>query len=108
MRYVSSIPPVSTSSNARQVRALSAVQGVKPVPVPERGVPYVELSTLHQGSVSIVEQQKKREVPLDDRRKLCRRLSHQAVLVELRSGIDRRHQNLREDGGTNDHIDEIA
>lgn len=106
MRYVSSIPPVSTSSNARQVRALSAVHGVKPVHVPERVVPYVELSTLHQGSVPIVEQQKKREIPLEDRRKVCRRVSHQAVLVELRSGIDRRRHNLRD--GATEHIDEIA
>ncbi len=107
MRYVSSIPPVSTSSNARQVRALSAVQGVRPVQVPERVVPYVELSSVHQGSVPIVEQQKKRDILLEDRRRICRRLSRQSVLVELRSGIDRRRQNLR-DSGVADHIHEIA
>ena len=107
MRYVSSIPPVSTSSNTRQVRALSAVQGVKPVHVPEQVIPYVELSTIHQGAVPIVEQQKKRDIPLEDRRKVCRRVSRQAVLIELRSGIDRRRQNLR-DGGATEHIDEIA
>lgn len=107
MRYVSSIPPVSKSTNAHQVRALSAVQGVKPVHMPERDVPYVALNPVHPDTLPIIEQYRKRNVPLQDRRKLCRRVSRQAVLVELRSGIDRRRQNLR-DSGTSDHIDEIA
>jgi hypothetical protein len=107
MRYVSSIPPVSASSNARQVRALSAVQAVKPVHIPVRIVPYVETSMVHQGAVPIVEQQKKPNIPIENRRKISRRVNRQAVLVEFRSGIDRRHQNLRE-SGTAEHIDEIA
>jgi hypothetical protein len=89
------------------VRALSAVQGVRPVHAPDRFVSIVELSTVHPRPEPVVVQQKKRDTSLEERRKLCRRISHQAVLVELRSGIDRRHQNLR-DSGTSGHIDEIA
>lgn len=32
-----------------------------------------------------------------DRRKVCQRILHKPVLVELRSGINRRRHNLRED-----------
>ncbi len=108
MRYVSSIPPVSTSSRTRQVRALAAVQGVRPVHTPEQVIPYAAVITSHQGStLPPVDLYQKRDVPAVDRRKICRRVSHQAVLIELRSGIDRRRHNLR-DGAPIDHIDETA
>jgi hypothetical protein len=45
--------------------------------------------------------------PFEDRRKACRRLSQQPVLVELRSGVERRRHNLRADDLV-DHIDETA
>ena len=108
MRYVSSIPPVTTSPRTRQVSPLSAVQGVKPVHAPLQVVPNIEFNAAHQSSVPLVEQQKQRDKPnAEDRRKYCRRVNHQAVLVELRSGIDRRHHNLRE-GDVVEHIDEVA
>jgi len=107
MRYVSSIPPVTTSPSSQQVSALIAVHAVKPVHAPLKAVPYVELNTVHQESVSLVEQQKHRKIPAEDRRKYCRRMHHQPVLVELRSGIDRRHQYLL-DGDVVEHIDELA
>jgi hypothetical protein len=50
---------------------------------------------------------KKRVATFEERRKLCRRVTHQAVLIELRSGIDRRRHDLRE-GAVADHIDETA
>jgi len=43
----------------------------------------------------------------EDRRKVCRRVKHQAVIIELRSGIDRRRHNLR-GSDQHDHIDEEA
>jgi hypothetical protein len=107
MRYVSSIPPVTTSPRTRQVSPLSAVQAVKPVHAPLQAVPSIEFSTAQQGSVPLVEQQQQRTLPVEDRRKFCRRVKHLAVLEELRSGIDRRHRNLR-DGDVVEHIDEIA
>lgn len=108
MRYVSSIPPATTSPSTRQVGALSAVHAVKPVHAPERAVPYVELHTAYQESaVPVVEQLLHRDIPVEDRRKYCRRVSHQAVLEELRSGIDRRHHNVL-NGDVVEHIDEIV
>jgi hypothetical protein len=109
MRYVSSIPAVSTSARTRQVHALSSVQAIKPVHTPEQVIPYASVITAHQGStVPLLDDvYKRRDIPVEDRRKLCRRANHQAVLIELRSGIDRRHHNLRE-GAVVDHIDETA
>ncbi len=108
MRYVSSIPTVTTSLNARQVSALSAVHAVKAVHAPERAVPYIDIHTAYQGStVPLVEQRQHPVIPVDDRRKYCRRVSHMAVLEELRSGIDRRHQSLI-NGDVVEHIDETA
>lgn len=108
MRYVSSIPPLPTSPNTRQVNALSAIHAVKAVLPPERAVPYVELHTAYQESaVPVIEQPQQRDIPTEDRRKYCRRVSHLPVLEELRSGIDRRHHNVR-DGDVVEHIDEIV
>jgi hypothetical protein len=108
MRYVSSIPPVSTSSTSRQVRALSSVHAVRPVHTPEQVIPYVSAITAHQKpAVSLGEILKKRASTFEERRKFCRRVTHQTVLIELRSGIDRRRHNLRE-GAAVDHIDETV
>jgi hypothetical protein len=89
------------------VSALSAVQAVKPVHAPLQTVPYVALNTEHQASIPVVEQQQHRDIPVIDRRNYCRRVNHLAVLVELRSGIDRRRRNLRE-GDVAEHIDEVV
>ena len=104
MRFVPSISPVTTSPDARQVRGLSAVKAVKPVQPRELTVPFIDRQAPHQEAVHMVAQKRQGDVPLEDRRKACRRLSHQPVLEELRSGIDRRHHNLRE-GDVAEHID---
>lgn len=107
MRYVSSIPPVATSPDTHQVKGLSAAYAVKPVYPREQPIPYVEQHTALHQDAHLVEQDRQRDMPLEDRRKACRRVHHQSVLVELRSGIDRRHHNLRE-GDIVEHIDEQA
>lgn len=108
MRYVSSIPPVSTSSGTRQVRALSSVHAVKPVHTREQVIPYIPAIKAHQEPTVLLDEiLKKRVATFEDRRKLCRRVTHQTVLIELRSGIDRRRHNLRE-GAVADHIDETV
>jgi hypothetical protein len=110
MRYVSSIPPVSGSSTTRQLRALSPVHAVNPVHTPEQVIPYVPAPAArvhHEPTLSLVEQSMKRVAAKEDRRIFCRRVIHQTVLMELRSGIDRRRINLRE-GAVVDHIDETA
>jgi hypothetical protein len=107
MRYVSTIPPVSSSPINRQVTALSAIQAVSPVHTPVRIFPLRAPNSQNQSAVPYVEQQLHREMPTVDRRKYCRRVSHQAVLVELRSGIDRRHHNVLA-GDVVEHIDETV
>ena len=106
MRFVPSVSPPTTSPDTRTVRGLSATHAVKPVHPLEQPVPYVENNTAQQEALHAVERQY-RNVPLVDRRKACRRLLHQPVLIELRSGIDRRHHNLRE-GDVAEHIDVTA
>jgi hypothetical protein len=108
MRYVPSIPPATTSPNTRQVRRLSAAQSVRPVsPREQPDLPYVDRQHHHQETEQPVERPHQREAPAEDRRKTCRRVSQQPVLVELRSGTERRRHNLRE-GDIVEHIDEIA
>ncbi|MFA5825240.1 MAG: hypothetical protein WC825_04615, partial [Gallionellaceae bacterium] len=106
MRYVTDIPPVATTSpNTRHVMGLTAALAVKPVYPGEHPVASVEHLKAHpdkehQEITHPVEQQQSKApaevVPTVDRRKACRRLAHQHVLIELRSGIDRRHHTLLE------------
>lgn len=107
MRFVPSVSPVMTSPDTRQVRGLSPVHAVKPVHPLEQPVPYVENNAAHQQAVSPVGRQNQRSELQEERRKTCRRIKHQSVLIELRSGVDRRRHNLRE-GDVAEHIDEQA
>jgi hypothetical protein len=107
MRYVSSISPVTMSPDTRLVEGVTAVHAVKAVQLQEQAVPKVEQQTVHQEAAGLAELQRHREGGFVDRRKVCRRVKHQPVLEELRSGVERRHHNLLE-GDIADHIDESA
>ena len=107
MRYVSSLPPATTTPNTRRPQGLTRIHAVKPVPADEQAVPTVQQQAPRQEPVPAVRQQYQRATPFEDRRKTCRRVSHQPVLVDLRSGPDRRRRNLRADDLI-DHIDEIV
>jgi hypothetical protein len=107
MRYVTSLPPVTTRPNTRQVRGLSQTHAIKPVQTDEQAVPNVENKTTKQQWELQARQQHQRSEPFEDRRKTCRRVTRQAVLVELRSGFDRRRRNLRSNDLV-DHIDETV
>jgi hypothetical protein len=107
MRYVSSLPPVTTGPNTRQVGGLMRIHAVKPIQTGEQTVPTVENKTAKLEPEPLVGQLRQRAEPFEDRRKACRRVSRQTVLVELRSGPDRRRRNLRENDLV-DHIDEIV
>ncbi len=107
MRYVPSISSATPSPITRQVKGLVAAHAVRPVFPPEQSAPAVEQPAVTRQVQQQVERQQYRAVPFEERRKICRRVSHQPVLVELRSGIERRHHNLR-DGDIVDHIDEEA
>jgi hypothetical protein len=107
MRFVSSLPPATASPVSRQVRRVAAATAVKPVFPPEQSGPGIEPVAAQQNVAHLVEQQHQRTEPFEDRRKACRRVSHQPVLVDLRSGPDRRRHNLRADDLV-DHIDETV
>jgi hypothetical protein len=105
MRYVTNLPPVPTSPNTRQPQGLTHIHAVKPVPTDKEAVPSVQQQAQRQVPTPPVKQQYQRAEPFEDRRKICRRMSHQPVLVELRSGIERRKRRTR-NGDLIDHIDE--
>lgn len=103
MRYVPSISPTTTSPDTRPVRGLSATHAVKPVHPREQIVPVIEHHAAHREALQPAEQQ--RDVAAEERRKVCRRVGLQPVLVEFRSGVDRRRHNFRA-GDVVEHIDE--
>ncbi|MFZ2162864.1 MAG: hypothetical protein WAW02_11660 [Sideroxyarcus sp.] len=107
MRFVSSLPPVPTSPNTRQVRGLTPVQAVKPANSGEQVATNLEQQARKQEPALPARQQYRRVDSFEDRRKACRRVSYQGVLAELRSGPDRRRHHLRL-SDLIEHIDEIV
>lgn len=107
MRYVSEIKPVTTGPNSSLVSGLSSVHAVKPIHSREQTV--FQVTALHGKHKEVVEadQERATRLPVEDRRTACRRIHNQKVLIELRSGIDRRHHDLLGDHAT-EHIDEKA
>lgn len=104
MRIDNQPRPVSPGKERRVVQGLTAVYGVKPVTVEapppgdaaqRRDVPVAPPPPVEQRAHA------------PDRRKLCRRVSKQAVLIELRSGVDRRKADQHA-GDVRTHIDEQA
>lgn len=107
MRYVSDVKPVVTGPSKRPVSGVSSVQALKPVHPREQTVSSVDvLQAKHKGMVE-AEKEALVRLPLQDRRKVCRRVNHQKVLIELRSGVDRRKHDLFA-SGPRGHIDEKA
>ncbi len=107
MRYVSNIPSAGTGLKHTLVSGLTSVQAVKPVHPREQRVTHVDLPQVAHEALHEVASELKRNSTEVERRKECRRIHQQHVLIELRSGIDRRHHNLR-NGDMVEHIDETA
>ncbi|MBA4382409.1 MAG: hypothetical protein C0406_07575 [Sideroxydans sp.] len=107
MRYVSEIKPITTGPNSSLVPGLSSVHAVKPIHSREQTV--FQVTALHSKHREVVEadQEGATRLPLEDRRKACRRIHNQKVLIELRSGVDRRHHDLLGNHAT-EHVDEKA
>jgi hypothetical protein len=108
MRYVSEVKPSATGAKSSLVPGLSAVHAVKPIHSREQTV--FQVTALHLGQHKEAVEADKGGVarlPLEDRRRACRRIHNQKVLIELRSGVDRRHHNLLGDHAV-EHIDEQA
>ena len=106
MRIDNQPSPISTTPDRREVKGVTSVHAVKPVSVDARELPDV-----------LYHRETERQVPKyvgvekrgyrEERRKLCRRVGKQAVLIELRSGVDRRRVEQRA-GDVHIHIDAQA
>lgn len=96
MQYVQSLPPVYTPTSPTgtviEAQAVPAVEPVQPRQPNERPVP--RLDTQRPALEQAWEPRILATVD-NDRRKVCRRIVHQSVLQELRSGSDRRRRNQR-------------
>ncbi|MDD2700582.1 MAG: hypothetical protein PHH36_05025 [Sideroxydans sp.] len=101
MRFVPTINPPAATPTTRAVKGLTSVHALKPVHEE------VEPTSVTLSAEANERQEAERHLPQEDRRKACRRIHNQKVLIELRSGLDRRRHNLFE-VGTSDHIDEEA
>lgn len=104
MRIDSQPPPIIAVKERREVKGPTAVFAIKPVAEEERSHQEAGKHRDTQGTSPYQTEQRGYVV---DRRKLCRRVSKQAVLIELRSGVDRRRVDQR-DGDERIHIDAQA
>lgn len=107
MKFVPSLTPnKALAKNDPAVEALTAVSPVKPVqprtlPLP---VPH-EAEGRDSSGVPARQENWHNQRLAGERRKFCRRIEHLPVLLELRSGTERRQRNQRDDDPT-EHVDE--
>ena len=107
MKYVPSLPPPATGAVAGlEVKALAGIK--RPRPVQARTLPplVVQPHTRHEAPAGTAVEEEKRHDPHvhGERRVYCRRIEHLPVLVELRSGMERRRHNQRA-GDITEHVD---
>lgn len=109
MKYVPSLPPPVTGLEVwRDVRALTAVRRTAAAkPVQPRTLSPQVIPPRGEVAVEPMQEVERREPVQESRRKYCRRISHQPILEELRSGVERRKNRQRGSDET-DHIDEEA
>ena len=108
MKYVPSLsPPITVPGDRLRANALARVRPAKPVQA--RTVPPLVTHPLRQHETSqeqIQHEERRHAEPLqEERRAYCRRVSHQPVMEELRSAIERRRHKQRGADST-EHIDE--
>jgi hypothetical protein len=109
MQLVPIIPQQKfVAEDSMEVTGIAALKPAKPVQ--ERTLPPL-LSYVHQqlpGTAGEIYQHEKRKVTqLQERRLVCRRVKHTAILEELRSVVDRRRRKQRK-SDIQLHIDEEA
>lgn len=96
MQYVQSLQPVYTPVSPTgavvEAQAVPAVEPVRPRQPGEQPIP--RLDTQRPALEQAWEPRIQASVD-SDRRKMCRRIVHESVLQELRSGSDRRRRNQR-------------
>ncbi|MDD2685207.1 MAG: hypothetical protein PHY62_03535 [Gallionella sp.] len=103
MRNVES-PASITNFGGREVKGVSAISALKPLNAHEVHILAVASADVHQVGSEPVPQMHHRSPELPDRRKVCRRMHKQAVLLDMRTGVDRRHGHGRETDPV-EHID---
>lgn len=107
MKYVPSLPPPVTGVGAGlEVKALVGIKRVKPVQARTLPPLVVQPHARHETPAVTAGKEEKRHDPHvhGERRIYCRRIEHLPILVELRSGMDRRRHNQRADDIT-EHVD---
>lgn len=104
MRYVPSLPPSKITGvwDRMMVSGLTAVKAVKPVG--PRTLPPLVTPPRHEEPLREAMERRHDTHLHGDRRTYCRRSRQLPVLVELRSGLERRHNKQRTDDPT-EHID---
>ncbi|MBI3222137.1 MAG: hypothetical protein HYZ46_03470 [Nitrosomonadales bacterium] len=108
MRYTSGVAPAVTPVAGDELKRVAGIRPVKPVGA-RPNTPGVTEQPAHQHPVPPLPEAEQHEAGRraylgTERRLIVRRIRHQPVLLELRSGMERRHHNLR-DGDIVEHID---
>lgn len=104
MRSIDSLTTVS-NFGGREVKGVSGVTALRPLDAHEAHPTGVTPVTARaDGEVLQEVQEHRRLAELPDRRKVCRRIHKQAVLLDSRSGSDRRHGHSRDTDAV-EHID---
>lgn len=103
MRNVDS-PASVTNFGGRAVKGVGAVAALKPLSAHEVHELPATLTETHQADGEPVLPMQRRSPELPDRRKVCRRVHKQTVLLDMRTGVDRRHGHGRETDPV-EHID---
>jgi|SRR3989338_5936029 len=107
MKYVPSLPPPVTGAGAGlEVKALVGIKRAKPVQARTLPPLVVQPHARHETPAVTAGKEEKRHDPHvhGERRIYCRRIEHLPILVELRSGMERRRHNQRADDIT-EHVD---
>jgi hypothetical protein len=108
MKFVPSLsPPATAPEIAPEVQALSGVKRARPVQARISPPLIVQPHVRHEVPPEIEVEAERRHDPHanGERRTYCRRVEHRPMLIELRSGRERRRHNQRASDIT-EHIDE--
>ena len=107
MRFVPDLPPpITVGKEGLEVKALTQVKAARPVQARTLPPLVLQQPTLLEEASDPVELEENRHDSHfhGERRMYCRRIEQLPILVELRSGIDRR-RHKRRDVDETEHID---
>lgn len=105
MKITPDLPgPVAMVKDTPEVKALTGIKPARPVRA-RIHPPLIVQPHVRHGSDTTGEEEKRHDPHVDgERRTYCRRIEHLPVLLELRSGVERRRHNQRA-GDIAEHID---